>query len=101
MVLLLIYEYDILITCKSKKRIIQLKKNLSYKFDMIDLGSARRIPGMDIFKDRKINRLKISQQSYLEKLIVKFGMKDVKPAKFPIGTYFQISERFAPKWKKK
>ena len=96
MVLLLIYVDDMLITCKSKERISQLKKNLSSEFDMTDLGRVRRILGMDIFKDKKMNRLKISQQSYLENLIAKFEMKDAKPAKVPIGTHFQISAKLCP-----
>jgi len=45
---------------KSKEMISQLKKNLSSEFDMIDLGPARRIIGIDIFRDVKMNRLKIS-----------------------------------------
>ena len=82
MVLLLIYVDDMLITYKIKERISQLKKNLSSEFDVTDLGPVKRILEMDIFWDRKMNRLKISQQSYLEKLIAKFEMKDAKPAKF-------------------
>ncbi len=78
MILLLIYVDDRLITCKSNERISKLKKNLSSEFDMTDLSPARRILGMDIFRDKKMNRLKVSQQSYLEKLIAKFEMKDVK-----------------------
>ena len=60
MVLLLIYVDDMLITCKSKDKISKLKKNLISGFDMFDLGPARRILGMDIFKDRKVNKLKLS-----------------------------------------
>ena len=93
MVLLLIYVDDMLITCKSKDKISKLKKNSISGFDMFDLGPARRILGMDIFKDRKVNKLKLSQQGYLEKLIVKFEMKDAKQTKVPISTHFQISAK--------
>ena len=55
---------------------------------MTNLEPAKRILRMDIFRDRKENKLKISQQSYLEKVIAKFEIKDVKPAKVPIATHF-------------
>ena len=91
--LLLIYVDGMLITCKSNERISQLKKKLSLEFEMIDLGPTKRILGMDIFRDRKANKLKISQQGYLEKLIAKFEMKDAKLAKVPIAIHFQISTK--------
>ena len=56
---------------------------------------------MEIFIDRKENKLKISQQGYLEKVIAKFETKDAKPAKVPIATHFQISTNYILELKKK
>ena len=48
---LLLYVDDILIACKSKKVVQELKAALSREFEMKDLGSAMKILGMKIFKN--------------------------------------------------
>jgi hypothetical protein len=49
----LLYVDDTLIAAKSKKEITILKSQLSSKFEMKDLGAAKKILGMKITKDIK------------------------------------------------
>nr|GEX18642.1 retrotransposon protein, putative, Ty1-copia subclass [Tanacetum cinerariifolium] len=49
---LLMYVDDILIACKSKSEIEYTKGLLRKKFDMKELGPARKILGMEIVRDR-------------------------------------------------
>ena len=51
-VFLLLYVDDMLITCKSKKVVQELKAALSREFEIKDLELARKILGMKIFRDR-------------------------------------------------
>ena len=48
---LLLYVDDMLIACKSKKVVQELKAGLSREFEMKDLGLARKILGIKIFKN--------------------------------------------------
>ena len=48
---LLLYVDDMLIACKSRKAVQDLKASLSWEFEMKDLGPARKILGMEIFRD--------------------------------------------------
>lgn len=66
---LLIYVDDMLIACKNMSEIQKLKEQLNSEFDMKDLGSVRKILGMDIHRDRGKRLLTISQSSYLDKVI--------------------------------
>ena len=50
---LLLYVDDMLIACKLRDEIEELKKLLSSEFDMKDLGYARKILGMDIRRNKK------------------------------------------------
>ena len=59
----------ILIAAKSKKEITTLKKLLSSKFEMKDLGAAKKILGMEITRDRNSSLLFLSQQSYIKKVL--------------------------------
>ncbi|KAK3029181.1 hypothetical protein RJ639_038733 [Escallonia herrerae] len=57
LLLLTLYVDDMLIAAKRKSHILHLKKLLSREFDMKDLGSAKKILGMEIHRDRKAGKL--------------------------------------------
>ncbi|KAL5538743.1 hypothetical protein UlMin_046006 [Ulmus minor] len=57
---------------------------------MTDLGSASKILGMTIERDKHRKTLKITQKTYLEKLVDKFGMKDAKPTRIPLAGHFKL-----------
>lgn len=59
---LLLYVDDMLVACKDMGVIDDLKKKLSQRFDMKDLGAARKIIGIDIIRDWENGILKLSQK---------------------------------------
>ena len=56
-IILLLYVDDMLIVGQDVDMIQKLKRELSKTFDMKDLGSAKRILGMEILRDRKTGKL--------------------------------------------
>ena len=54
---LLSYVNDMLIASKSKSVIDKLKKDLSFKFEMKDLGEAKKVLDMKIERDQKGGKL--------------------------------------------
>ncbi|KAL1200962.1 Retrovirus-related Pol polyprotein from transposon TNT 1-94 [Cardamine amara subsp. amara] len=66
---LLLYVDDMLIASKDMKEIQIVKDLLSNRFEMKDLGAARRILGMDIERDRKGGVLTLSQSGYIKKIL--------------------------------
>lgn len=93
---LLLYVDDILIIGKFRKEIDLLKAQLSSVFEMKDLGSAKRILGIDIIRSRP-NYLALCQKAYLEKVLVKFKMSEVKPVNTPLAPHFKLSQEQSPK----
>jgi hypothetical protein len=65
-------------------------------FDMKDLGAVRKILGMDIFRDKRNGKLWLSQKNYVEKILLRFGMNDVKPVSVPLASHFKISSTLCP-----
>ena len=57
---LLLYVDDMLIVAKSKQEIRTVKAQLNNKFEMKDLGAAKKILGMEILRDRVAERLSLS-----------------------------------------
>ncbi|GJZ02717.1 putative RNA-directed DNA polymerase [Tanacetum coccineum] len=70
-IILLLYVDDMLIVGKNIGRIAQLKQDLSKSFAMKDLGPAKQILGIRIFRDRGAKKLHISQEQYIEKVWTK------------------------------
>ena len=89
---LLLYVYDILIACKSLSEIQKLKLLLSGEFEMKDLGSVKKILGIDIRRDRTHKKLYLTQKNYLAKVLSKFGMKDTKLVLIPLASQFKLQE---------
>eukprot|EP00253_Pinus_taeda_P005443 PITA_05443 len=51
---------------------------------------------MEIFKDRSNGKLWLSQQKYIEKILLRFGMDNVKPVSVPLASHFKLSSSLCP-----
>lgn len=80
-----------LVAAKDLKEVEKVKEFLSKEFEMKDLGPARRILGMDIIRNRNQGTLVLSQESYIEKVLKKFGVTNSKPVQTPMGCHFKLS----------
>lgn len=87
---LLLYVDDMLLVSKNMKDVEKVKKMLAKRFDMKDLGPARRILGMDIERDREKGVLKLSQPGYLKKVLQVFRMDMASPVLTPLGAHFKL-----------
>ena len=63
---------------------------LGSKFKMKDLGSAKKILGMEITRDRSFRKLSLRQRDYLEKMLLKFGLNDLKPVATTLTSQFKL-----------
>eukprot|EP00253_Pinus_taeda_P025872 PITA_25872 len=95
-IILVLYVDDMLLASKSIEEINRLKAQMARTFDMKDLGAARQILGMDIFKDRSNGKLWLSQQKNIEKILLRFGMDNVKPVLVPLASRFKLSSILCP-----
>ena len=93
---LLLYVDDMLIACKHKEEIEKLKSELKSEFEMKDLGSASKILGMQVKRDRAAKTLFLTQAGYVKKVLNKFGMVDVKEVSTPLATHFKLSKQQEP-----
>lgn len=80
-----------LMSSKNMAEILKLKAELSREFEMKDLGQATNILGMEIQRNRKAKSLKITQASYLDKVIKKFNQATTKIVKVPLAQHSMSS----------
>ena len=95
-IILLLYVDDMLIAGNDSKLIGKLKERLFKSFDMKDLGPAKQMLGMQITRDRKANKLWLSQEKYVEPVLKRFNMKDAKSISTPLANHFKLSRSLCP-----
>ncbi|XP_050888643.1 uncharacterized protein LOC127093784 [Lathyrus oleraceus] len=76
--------------------VMKVKVELNKEFDMKDLGAASRILWIDIRRDKKQSQLCLSQDTYLQKILEKFGMLNSKPVMNPTNPQFKLSTHQCP-----
>ncbi|KAJ4718340.1 Retrovirus-related Pol polyprotein from transposon TNT 1-94 [Melia azedarach] len=97
LIYLVLYVDDMLIAAENKSDVQKLKDLLSVEFEMKDLGAARKILGMEIYRDRSKKKLFLSQKGYIQKILSRFGMSTAKPIDTPSAANALMSVAFAPK----
>lgn len=79
-----IYVDDLLICGAERKEINKVKDALKAKFHMSDLGPVSFYLGMAITRDRANKILRLSQETYLEKILKDYGMWECKAIVVPM-----------------
>ena len=80
-IFLILYVDDILLASNDSDLLIQTKHMLSTHFDMKDLGEASYVLGIKILRNMVNGVLKLSQRTYIEKILKRFNMHNCKSSK--------------------
>ncbi len=70
--------------CNDQNKLLEIKKELSRKFEMKDLKELHFFLGMEVERNRDERLLHIDQIKYLKEILKRFRMEDYKP----IGVLF-------------
>jgi len=89
-IILALYVNDMLIVGANMVEIDKLKKQLSKIFEMKDLGSAKQILIMRISRDRSEGIMNLYQEKYVEKLLSRFNVGNIKTRNTPLETHLKF-----------
>ena len=94
LIFLILYVDDILLASSDIGLLHDTKKFLTKNFEMKDLGDASFVLGIQILRDRSRGILGLSQKSYIEKVLDRFGMKNCASGDTPVakGDKFSLSQ---------
>ena len=73
-----------------------IKGYLNKNFSMKDLGEAAYIMGIKIYRDRSRRLIGLSQSTYLDKVLKKFKMDQVKKGFLPVLQGVKLSQTQCP-----
>ena len=74
----------------------ELKQSLHDKFAMKELEHDRHILGMRIEQNQMTKTLFLSQSDYIQKVLKRFNMDNVKPSPNPLPMTIRLSDRDSP-----
>ena len=91
---LILYVDDILLAANDKGLLHEIKQFLSENFDMKDMGEVSYIIGIKIHRDRHKGVLGLSHETYINKVLERFRMKDYSSSVAPIvkGDRFNLNQ---------
>jgi hypothetical protein len=96
LIIIALYVDDLLLFSNSLERLETLKRDLSSRFSMKDLGEAQYILGLQIERDRTARTLSISQREYVRKMLERAGLSDCRPAATPLETSVKLTKADCP-----
>jgi len=79
-----IYIDDLILVCDNKDKLLQVKEELSRKFQMKDLGDLHLFLGMEVERDHAQRLLYINQIGYFKEIFKRFRMEDCNAIEVPL-----------------
>src|SRR4051812_2352027 len=93
----MLYVDDTLLIGNDVDLLNSVKDYLNNSFSMKDLGEAAYILGINIYRDRSRCLISLSQRTYLDKVLKRFGMEDSKKGFLPMLHNTTLSKTQCPK----
>jgi len=95
-IFLVLYVDDVLLASRDIGFLLETKRFLTKIFEMKDLREASFVLGIKILRDCSQGILRLSQKSYIDKVLDRFSMKDSKPRDTPIAKGDKFSLKQCP-----
>ncbi len=81
---IVVYVDDLILVCNDQNKLLQIKEELSQKFEMKDLGELHFFLGMEVERNHDERFLCINQIKYLKEILKRFRMEECKPIGVPL-----------------
>lgn len=88
--ILLLYVDDLVLTSPRMDDMVWIQDLLHREFEMTDLGPLTCFLGREIRRDRRVRRLHLSQQKYIDTILYRQGMADSTPIATPADPHVQL-----------
>ena len=91
---LVLYMDDILLAANDKGMLYKVKQFFPENLNMKDMGETSYVIDIKIYRDRHIGILGLSKETYINKVLERFWMKDCSPSVAPIvkGDRFNLNQ---------
>ena len=87
---------DCTIAASNARALNALKDGMRQHIEVTDLGELHWMLGIEIQRDRQAGTIHLSQRAYLDSIIRRFHLNDLKPLSTPMDTQVRLSTEQAP-----
>ena len=95
-IILAVHVDDMLIVSNSKTKLAEMKLSLGQHFKVKDLGEVKFLLGIEVIRNRKAGLIELSQQAYIDQLLKRFNLQEVKPATTPLSSGIRLTQDDCP-----
>ncbi|RVX15068.1 Retrovirus-related Pol polyprotein from transposon TNT 1-94 [Vitis vinifera] len=92
-IFLILYVDDILLASSDLGLLRETKEHLSKNFQMVDMGEANYVIGIEIFRNRSRGVLGLSQKGYIDRVLERFNMQSCSSGVAPILKGDKLSKK--------
>jgi hypothetical protein len=92
-----VYVDDLIIATDSVEEMQCVKSELSNKWSMKDLGALESILGIRVLRNRQDKTITLSQEKYIDNLLSKFKLEDVRATTTPLAPGCALSKTMCPR----
>ncbi len=96
LVVLAIHVDDCTITGNTQALLNTFKVKINAHYMMTDLGPISWLLGISVARNRKNRTITLSQQSYIDSILVRFNLMDTKPLSIPMDPNISFSKNDCP-----
>ncbi|KAL6318326.1 hypothetical protein AAG906_039418 [Vitis piasezkii] len=89
----ILYVDDILLATDDLGLLRETKEHLSKNFQMVDMGEANYVIGIEIFRNRSRGVLGLSQKGYIDRVLERFNMQSCSSGVAPILKGDKLSKK--------
>ena len=94
--IVLVHVDDCTITATSMNLINDFKLRISQHVEITDLGELHWLLGIEVKRDRERRTIHLSQRSYIDSIIRRYGFQDLKPVSIPMDTNVRLTTAQSP-----
>ena len=94
--IVLVHVDDCTITASSMNLINDFKLRIAQHVEITDLGELHWLLGIEVKRDRERCTIHLSQWSYLDSILRRYGLQDLKPVSIPMDTSIRLTTAQSP-----
>lgn len=96
LIIVLVHVDDCTIVATALPLIIDFKASLAKHVEITDLGELHWLLGIEIRRERERRLIYLSQRSYLDSIIARYGFQDLKPVSIPMDPNVRLTSAQSP-----
>ena len=95
-IVVLVHVDDCTIAATSITLIADFKARISEHVEITDLGELHWLLGIEIKRDRERHTIHLSQRSYIDSILRRYGLQDLKPVSIPMDVNIRLTTAQSP-----